>query len=374
MSYQPHYTVRFGKYHLLWFLQSNTYSCVDEIFFKHLKSFFFAKSKVDFCHYLIHSFKLSTEVADWQYQRIQEYLESCNRVIASDNPIPLKESKEIKLKFSKYYLLRNSIVQLGFSDAELMKLIHPSISHLETFEQTTANSKADITLINDFIRFAQDGGPVTHYELNNLHKLQGKVSMYLMNTFHGMKEIDWLGLFHASAVAKNERALLLFGASGSGKSTLTGLLAAHGFELLADDLVPMLAKDQKLYQNPAAVNIKEASYEILEAYWPHSSAYTERIHTKGKGASRYIPMHTHLESKGYACQQLIKVRYQKDSPARLDPMDFKEGLETLIPEAWLHPDASNAQAFMQWLGTVRFFELTYSDFKEALPLLEQLCH
>jgi hypothetical protein len=371
---KPNLTTKFGHYYLLWFEPSNTYSCIDAVFYEHLQVFFECVGKADFYHKLCARYDLELELAEWQYERLQSYLSSCQQEAEAD-ALPSKSPKPPETpQYQGRYQIGNSLIAMNFSHKDLLDMMHPLIAHLEAPSSAQATVSFSILLEDQKLYLYRTNKLLKVVAYKEYHKLQGALLMQLINAQHQQEEKHWLGLFHASAVAKNEQALLLFGASGSGKSTLTSLLAAHGFELLADDLVPMLAADQKLYQNPAAVNIKEESYEIIEAFWPHSGTYAERIHTKGKGTSRYIPMHTHLESKGYACQHLIKVRYQKDSTASLEPLDFKEGLETLIPEAWLHPEKSNAQAFMQWLGTVSFFELTYSDFKEALPLLEQLSH
>jgi len=369
---EPSLTAKFGHYYLLWFERSNTYSCIDRVFYEHLQVWLESNSKSAFATKLQARYDLELELAEWQYDRVQSYLNSCKGAI-SETPRPSKIPEvPTTLPHAHSYLLGHSSIAIQFSHDSLRNMLHPLIAHLEVPTTSQPALALGIYLNHDKIYLSNPSELTRSFAVEEYHKLQGQVLMQLINAQHQKEEKDWLGLLHASAVAKNEQALLLFGPSGSGKSTLTALLAAHGFELLADDLVPILAADKKLYQNPAAVNIKSESFQFLEPYWPEAKTYSDRLFSKGKSPSRYIPMHTHLGSKGYACRHLIKVRYQKDSAASLVALDFKEGLETLIPEAWLHPQERNAKAFLQWLGTVQFFELTYSDFQEVLPLLEQL--
>ena len=81
------------------------------------------------------------------------------------------------------------------------------------------------------------------------------------------KEHDWLGTFHASTIANNKEAIMLIGASGRGKSTLSALLMANGFNLIADDFTPVLAKTQTIYNYPSAISIKEGAFKTLESYF-----------------------------------------------------------------------------------------------------------
>ncbi|MFK7875312.1 MAG: HPr kinase/phosphorylase [Paracoccaceae bacterium] len=55
------------------------------------------------------------------------------------------------------------------------------------------------------------------------------------------------GSCHASCVAINDRAVLIFGKSGAGKSTLALQLMALGACLVADDLVQISEQSQKLW-------------------------------------------------------------------------------------------------------------------------------
>ena len=54
-----------------------------------------------------------------------------------------------------------------------------------------------------------------------LHEFQGKFSMELMCSFYNKTEHDWMGVFHASTISKNNRSIMFTGDSGNGKSTLS---------------------------------------------------------------------------------------------------------------------------------------------------------
>ena len=52
-----------------------------------------------------------------------------------------------------------------------------------------------------------------------LHEFQGKFSMELICSFYNKTEHDWMGVFHASTISKNNHSIMFTGDSGNGKST-----------------------------------------------------------------------------------------------------------------------------------------------------------
>ena len=44
--------------------------------------------------------------------------------------------------------------------------------------------------------------------------------MELMCSFYNKTEHDWMGVFHASTISKNNHSIMFTGDSGNGKSTL----------------------------------------------------------------------------------------------------------------------------------------------------------
>ena len=58
------------------------------------------------------------------------------------------------------------------------------------------------------------------WDRDQSHEFQGKFSMELMCSFYNKTEHDWMGVFHASTISKNNHSIMFTGDSGNGKSTL----------------------------------------------------------------------------------------------------------------------------------------------------------
>jgi len=87
--------------------------------------------------------------------------------------------------------------------------------------------------------------------------------MTLLCVLYNNHEEDWLGLFHASTVSNGKEAIMCIGNSGSGKSTLAALLMGSGYELVTDDVSPMLSDNNLIYSYPGAISIKKGSFDSL---------------------------------------------------------------------------------------------------------------
>jgi hypothetical protein len=66
-----------------------------------------------------------------------------------------------------------------------------------------------------------------------------------------------LGCFHAAAVARGDRCVLLVGETGSGKTTSALALCALGWRLLGDDVVPIDLRDARAHPVPRRSAIRE---------------------------------------------------------------------------------------------------------------------
>ncbi len=80
--------------------------------------------------------------------------------------------------------------------------------------------------------------------------------MVLICSFYNKKEHDWMGVYHASTISKNNHSMMITGDSGNGKSTAAIIFMANGINIIADDFTPILRSDFKTYCLLTAISIK----------------------------------------------------------------------------------------------------------------------
>ena len=69
--------------------------------------------------------------------------------------------------------------------------------------------------------------------------------------------------FHAGAVARDGRAILVAGQSGRGKSTLTGALVRRGWSYLTDEVTVVRLEDHRILPYPKALDLDDGSRKLL---------------------------------------------------------------------------------------------------------------
>jgi HprK-related kinase A len=70
-------------------------------------------------------------------------------------------------------------------------------------------------------------------------------------------------LFHASAVERDGRAILMVGASGSGKSTLAAMLGESGWRLMGDEFALLAPESDDVFAFPRLVSLKNEGIAAL---------------------------------------------------------------------------------------------------------------
>ena len=70
-------------------------------------------------------------------------------------------------------------------------------------------------------------------------------------------------LFHAGAVERDGRVVVVLGVSGKGKSTLTAALVQHGFRYLSDEVVAVDMGTGEVWPYPKALDLHPGSLDLL---------------------------------------------------------------------------------------------------------------
>ena len=66
------------------------------------------------------------------------------------------------------------------------------------------------------------------------------------------------------------------------------------------------------------------------------------------------------------------VKYGKDLDNNLEKISTENALQKFLPDAWISNQEVNAKAFMKWVTQTNFYELTYSDNKKLISLVDSL--
>ncbi|MBV7269259.1 hypothetical protein [Winogradskyella luteola] len=370
MNYQlaPTYQRLFGSYWVLWYSKSNNYSIVELEFKILLDNYFQSNSLDEFASKIA----LHDDVSDPKLiaKQLQSYLKGCNTAKASIEKANLK-FKPSHCKTFKQYDTNGKLIQINYDSELVKKTIHPSIAHLEVKQKEEAQITFDIYLDNDQLCLFRDKQLIRSVPKRDYHLLQGKFVMELLSVIHNKQESDWIGTFHGSTITDGHNSILFVGQSGKGKSTLCAILAANGYELLADDVSPILSEDCHIYHNPSAISIKKGAFGLLQSVVKNFDELPITVFNTSKGAIKYVPF-PNTKKNSYPCKAIVMVNYNNGAKLNLENTSVKTLLETLIPDSWLSPNTLHAKQFLDWLETVDIYQLTYSETESVKTELSSL--
>lgn len=197
--------------------------------------------------------------------------------------------------------------------------------------------------------------------------------MQLLCVIHDKTENDWLGTIHASTVTNEKEAILVIGKSGKGKSTFTAHAMAAGLNLVADDFSPILAKNSHVYTYPGAISIKSGAFESLSKMIPGFDNLPLVFKGEEKGSVKFVvPFQIERSTQSYPCQKMVSIHYKPKAKTSLKEIKFSEAMEIFVPDSWISPKEAHATEFIEWINGMSFYELTYSNTKEALDVFSKL--
>ena len=183
-----------------------------------------------------------------------------------------------------------------------------------------------------------------------------------------------MGVFHASVISSQNKSILFLGDSGSGKSTACAILMAAGFNLVADDFVPVDALTGCAYPFPAALSVKKSALDPLLRFFPDLAHADEFAYPAMDKTVRYLPpeLQSAGPAGGYLCRALVFVSYKEQSGMVLEKLSKDIAFQKLVPDSWISPVKENAERFLDWFLSLPCYRLTYSDHEKMVAEIQKL--
>ena len=286
------------------------------------------------------------------------------------------DSKDIKrpqsFEFIKAYKINNIVFKVSFLSEKELSLVHPKFAHLVIDEVSKFENEFEVFINHNYIFLFVNNTFIGSWSNKDVHYFQGKFSMELIQKIHQKEEDKWLGVFHASAISNGEKSMLFLGDSGNGKSTSLALLQANGFTCLADDFVPVDAKNLEVYSFPAAISIKKNSLETLLPIYPELETSAEYNFVRLNKIVRFLRPNNNNFFAHLPCNELVFIKYTKGAALRCKEISKIDAFQQLIPDSWLSPKKENAQIFLDWFEGLKCYQLTYSNNEEMIATVSKI--
>jgi hypothetical protein len=269
------------------------------------------------------------------------------------------------------YQVNNTLIKVSYKSDVEASYIHPKFAHLET-DKLKKGTDFKVFINHDKIYLAINNKVRYGWPKEEIHYFQGKFSMEFIQVMYDREESEWMGVFHASAVSNQQKAVLFLGDSGNGKSTSLALLQKHGFQCMADDFVPIAATNKEVYHFPAAISVKNSSLQTLAPLYPILND-TKEYHLKRLNKRvRYLPPNYTDTQTHLGCKDLVFIKYQKDAALSFSKISKQKAFEQLVPDSWLSSKKENATSFLDWFASLNCYQITYSQTNEMVASVSKI--
>lgn len=177
----------------------------------------------------------------------------------------------------------------------------------------------------------------------------------------------WCAMFHAGAVAREGRAIIVAAPSGFGKSTLIAYLVARGFEYLSDDLASLRAQDHAVAAFPLPISVKSGAAQALAPFYPSLDA--------GACKTQFLIQDSSFRAPVRPAKAVIFPRYVAGARTRFEEVSVQDALTRLLNDriSFGYPiEDEILTGFIRWLRGIERRALIYSEFAEAERCMTQI--
>ena len=353
--------------YLVWVKLTNRYIVLDSKILK-LIDLMPQLSQADFLAYISKFLNVSSIIAEKINTDISGLLIDSNVILNKKKSINTPKLNHFDIV--NFYSFNSITIKVSYDSKDTKQLIHPKYNHLELLNSDDFQVHYSIFQKENKIVVYKDDHLVGSWNEYEMHEFQGKFSMEFLCSSYNKNEHDWMGVFHASTISKNNQSVMFTGDSGNGKSTLVSILMANGYNIIADDFTPILRSDMKTYCFPTAISIKEKSFDMIESMYPEIAEFKEYYINELKGNVKYLPPITNKINA--TCNSVVWVKYGKEMDNKLEKISTENALQKFLPDAWISNNDINAKAFMKWVSNTNFYELKYSNNKKLISLVDSL--
>jgi hypothetical protein len=272
----------------------------------------------------------------------------------------------LEKKKTHSYRYNNKSFSITYGSAFLENYIHLPLYQLEITDASEAALTLEVFPFENSYILRVNGDDKKYLSAMEPGQIKRLLYIELVNFFFSMQSNNWLSFLHASALKKNNEALILAATGGSGKSTLAGLLLLHGFEFISDDFVPIDSKYQKVFPFPAAPCIKNEAIALLAAKGMDFTTGPIRNTTYAKTSQ--LAFH----SKACKMSKVVFVKYNPNTDLIFEPLPILDALHLFLQDAWVGDDLKRAKKFIHWFSKLTFYKLEYGNNKKAIEVLTRL--
>ena len=181
-------------------------------------------------------------------------------------------------------------------------------------------------------------------------------------------------LLHASAVARDGRAMILSGESGSGKSTLAALLGEESWRLMGDEFTLIAPASGDAYGFPRAVSLKNAAIAEVAAR-VDAARLGPLLPGTPKGDIRHlIPRADAIAAMHEPARPALLLFPRFGGVAAIEPMGEGEAFVRLTEASTNYVALGEAgfDALMRLVRETPAFGISYPDSATGIALAEQL--
>lgn len=283
------------------------------------------------------------------YKEIKQHSYSEESVIYPEN-----------FKYRNFYKLNGNLLAIYFESEELQTLINPKFNHLIVDAFPIEADSYFVYRKAQKVFLAHKNKVLFYYDLHQLHELSGKISMQILNTAYNSCDEDWLAVFHASFVSKENKGVLIIGDSGSGKSTAAAVLMAKGMNMIADDFVP-LNLNQRVNFFPAAISIKESVEDEISNLFPELNDELVYKSSSKDINVKYLKPREEFYNTDFEISAVISIKYDPAIDFEMSKLSRNDFISKIIPDTWTSSIPENVNKFMDWIIQVPAYELNYSN-------------
>lgn len=361
---------------IIWLAEVNKYILVNPPTDKIIEQIYKGFSEKTILEYCIEKLGIEPEEAEFTIQLLNNNLEKIRfDKIDNENKTGKNASTQsTNFNCKRYYRINGVVFFMEYETPEIEYMVHPKFAHLEIAAVTEFSHHFQLFEFENEIALFVNGTMIGTWTYDLEHFMTGKVSMEILQKIHNNLEDDWIAVFHAAGISNGMESIMFLGDSGNGKSTLSAILLASGFDVLADDFLPVESETSNLCSFPAALSVKKHAIDLLAPKFPELKNADEYCYPLFNKTVRYLsnPDAAKGNPKKVPCKAFVFVKYEANSELQFGTLSKDVAFQKLVPDSWISPLEKNALQFLNWFEKLPCYQLTYSNNEVMLKTVKNI--